>query len=88
MEKVILSNEDIQYLQSIGFKQDDKKFKGFYFIQNETQTIVLIPQHNNTYKLEFYEMCEDGEGGWYEDFDKRYSTKEQTLKQFIAFWLN
>lgn len=83
-----LSKSDIDFLELKGFKQDISKNSGYYFIEDDRKTMVLIPYEDGSYKLEFYEMCEDGDGGWYEDFDKEYSKKGQTLENFINFWID
>lgn len=33
-----------------------------------------------TFKMEFYEWCDDGDGNWYEDFNKEYSKEGQNLQ--------
>lgn len=83
---LLLSKSDIEYLQSVGFKQDNSKNSGFYYYEDDRKTTVLVPQENGTYKLEFFEICDDGDGNYYEDFDKEYSTEGQTLQQFIEEW--
>ena len=84
---LLLSKSDIDYLQSVGFKQDNSKNSGLYYYEDDKKTKVLVPQEDGTYKLEFFEMCDDGDGNYYEDFDKEYSTKGQTLQQFIEEWV-
>jgi len=83
-----LSKSDLDLLKLKGFTQDISKNSGYYFIEDDIKTIVLIPYKDGSYKLEFYEMCDDGDGGWYEDFDKEYSKEGQTLEDFINFWVD
>ena len=84
---LLLSKSDIEYLQKVGFKQDNSKNSGLYYYENDGKTKVLVPQEDGTYKLEFFEMCDDGDGNYYEDFDKEYSKEGQTLQQFIEEWI-
>lgn len=77
-----LSNSEIEYLKSVGFIQDDKKNSGYYYKCDDSKTKVLIPKENG-FKMEYYEMCDDGDGGFYEDYDKEYSKPGQTLEEFI-----
>lgn len=84
MEKnQLLSEENIEYLISIGFNQDDGKYSGYFYRENEFNNEVLIPLDEDLFKMEFYEMKDDGDGGYYEDYDKEYSDKGQSLKNFI-----
>lgn len=78
---------DIEYLQSVGFIQDNSKNSGLYYYEDDNKTKVIVPQEDGSYKLEFYEMCDDGNGNYYEDFDKEYSKKGQSLQQFIEEWI-
>ena len=84
---LLLSKSDIEYLQRVGFKQDNSKNSGLYYFEDDRKTNVLVPQEDGTYKLEFFEICNDGDGNYYEDFDKEYSNKGQTLQQFIEEWI-
>ena len=68
-----LSKSDIDFLESKGFIKDISKNSGYYFIEDDGKTMVLIPYEDGSYKLEFYEMVDDGDGNYYEDFDKEYS---------------
>ena len=83
-----LSKSDIDFLESKGFTKDISKNSGYYFIEDDRKTMVLIPYENGSYKLEFYEMCDDGDGNYYEDFDKEYSKEGQSLEDFINFWVD
>jgi len=83
-----LSKSDIDFLEMKGFTKDISKNSGYYFIEDDRKTMVLIPYKNGSYKLEFYEMCDDGDGNYYEDFDKEYSKEGQFLEDFINFWLD
>jgi hypothetical protein len=83
-----LSKSDIDFLELKGFKKDISKNSGYYFMEDDRKTIVLVPHEDGSYKLEFYEMCDDGEGGLYEDFDKEYSKEGQSLEDFINFWID
>lgn len=76
-----LSNSDIDYLTSIGFRQDNKH-SGYFYYEDDSKTKVLIPKEDG-FKMEYYEMCDDGDGNYYEDFDKEYSKPGQTLEEFI-----
>lgn len=82
-----LSESDVDFLKSKGFTQDSSKNSGYYFIEDDKKTIVFIPYEDGSYKLEYYEWCDDGDGGVYQDFDKEYSEKGQTLKDFIDCWI-
>lgn len=44
--------------------------------------------YKDSYKLEFYEMCDDGDGNYYQDFDKQYSKEGQSLEDFINYWFD
>ncbi|MCK9446744.1 hypothetical protein M0Q50_07795 [bacterium] len=83
-----LSKSDIDLLKLKGFAQDISKNSGYYFIEDDKKTMVLIPYEDGSYKLEFYEMCDDGDGNYYEDYDKEYSKDVQTLDDFINFWVD
>ena len=48
---------------------------------------MLIPYSDNSYKLEFYEWCDGGDGDFYEDYDKEYSKPGLTLIEFIKEWI-
>jgi len=84
---LLLSKSDIEYLRSVGFTQDNSKNSGLYYYEDDNKTKVIVPQKDGTYKLEFYEWYDDGDGNYYEDFDKEYSKKGQTLQQFIEEWI-
>lgn len=80
-----LSEKDIEFLKSKGFKQQDKS--GFFHIIEDNKEWVLIPYPNH-YKIEFYEYgLSDGDGGFYDDYSKEYSEENQSLESFINFWL-
>jgi hypothetical protein len=83
-----LSKSDIDFLESKGFTKDISKNSGYYFIEDDIKTTVLIPYKNSSYKLEFYEMCDNGDGNYYVDFDKEYSKEGQSLENFINFWVD
>lgn len=82
-----LSKSDIDFLTLKGFKQDISKNSGYFFVEDDGKTMVLIPYEDGSYKLEFYEMCDDGDGGYYEDFDKEFSEEGQSLEDFINYWI-
>ncbi len=82
----IFTSDQIDILLSHGFRRDDSKNSGNFFIDTETKTIVIIPK-GVYFKLEFFELCEDGDGDVYEDYDYAYSTIGQTLTQFIQDWI-
>ena len=84
---LLLSKSNIEYLQSVGFIQDNSKNSGLYYYEDDNKTKVIVPQVDGTYKMEFFEWCDDGDGNQYEDFDKEYSKKGQTLQQFIEEWI-
>jgi hypothetical protein len=81
-----LSITDVNLLVTVGFKQDDSKHSAYYYFEDDKKTTILIPQEDGTYKFEFLEMCDDGDGSSYEDFNKTYSKTGQTLQQFIEEW--
>lgn len=85
--RTILTKEQIDYLLSKDFEQNDSLNSGYYFIEDERITKVLIPQIDNTFKLEFYELCDDGDGNFYTDYDKEYSSDGQSLEEFINYWI-
>ena len=79
----MLTEDEIKYLESIGFKQD-KSISSFYFYEDEDGArSFIIPQNGGMYKLEIYEYLYDGDGNHYEDYTKLFSREDQTLKQFI-----
>ncbi len=82
----LLSESEIEYLKSVGFKQNESKHSGYYYFEDDRKTIVLIPQEDKTYKLEFYELCDDGDGNFYDDYSKQYSKEGQSLEEFIESW--
>ena len=82
-----LSKSDVDFLKLKGFTQDISKNSGYYFIEDDRKTMVLIP-YKDSYKLEFYEMCDDGDGNYYQDFDKQYSKEGQSLEDFINYWFD
>ena len=81
-----LSQAEIEFLKSKGFATKEGKASGFYFIESDGKTSVLIPQETG-FKLEFCEWVYDGDGCHYEDFDKEYSKEGQTLEDFINEWI-
>lgn len=85
---ITLTEQEVEYLKSKGFKQEDKKHSGFFYLEDveRPQTLVLIPKEDG-FKLEFIEICDDGEGGCYDDLDKEYSKPDQDLKSFIEDWI-
>lgn len=83
-----LSKSEVDFLKLKGFTQDISKNSGYYFIEDDIKTIALIPYEDGSYKLEFYEMCDDGDGNYYEDFDKEYSKEGQSLEDFINLWID
>lgn len=81
-----LSTSDIELLVGIGFKQDSTKHSGYYYFEADDKTDVLIPQEDGTYKLESYELVDDGTGNMYQDGYNECSKPGQTLKEFITIW--
>jgi hypothetical protein len=81
-----LSPAEIEFLKSKGFITEEGKCSGFHFIEEDRKTTVLIPQETG-YKLEFYELCSEDDGSFYEDFDKEYSKEGQSLEDFINDWI-
>jgi hypothetical protein len=83
---MVLTDKDIEFLKSKGFTQDDNKHSGYFFMEEDNKSWVLIP-YDNLYKLEFYEYgLYDGDGDYYEDYDKEYSKDGESLESFISFW--
>lgn len=82
-----LTLEQIDFLLSKGFEQNDKQNSGYYFLEDDSTTKVLVPQRDSSFKLEFYELCDDGDGNYYTDYDKEYSSEGQTFEEFINFWI-
>lgn len=82
-----LSKSDLDLLKLKGFTQDILKNSGYYFREYHGKTMVLIP-YKDSYKLEFYEICDDGDGNYYQDFDKEYSKEGQSLEDFINIWVD
>mgnify|MGYP006281229217 FL=1 len=82
-----LSESEIDFLKSKGFVQDDKKNSGYYFYEEGDGSITncLIPYEDGSYKLEVYEPCYDGDGGYYTDYSK-YFSEGKTLVEFINYW--
>ena len=82
------------------FSKSEKDFlemKGFTFVSEKMCQLIsedlpmktfLVALQNGSYKLEFYESCDDGDGNYYEDFDKEYSKKRQSLEDFVNFWIS
>jgi len=83
-----LSKSDINLLGLKGFIKDNSKNSGYYYIEDNGKTIVLIPYEYGKYKLEFYEMCYESDGTYYEDFYKRFNKEEQSLEDFINLWVD
>lgn len=84
-----LSKSDLYFLESKGFTRDMSKNSDYYCIEDENgKKMVLIPYEDGSYKLEFFELCDDGEGNYYEDFDKEYSKEGQSLEEFFNFWVD
>lgn len=86
-----LSKSDIYFLESNGFIQDISKNSGYYFIEDDRKTTVLIPYKDGSYKLEFFEAidhCDDDSNYCYEDFfDTAYSYGE-SLEDFLNKFLS
>ena len=81
-----LTIKEQDFLKLKGFVQNDKN-SGFYYLEDDGKTKVLIAYDDETFKIEFYEFCDDGDGNLYEDYDKVYSKDEQSLEQFIEEWV-
>jgi hypothetical protein len=48
---LLLSKSDVEYLQSVGFKQDNSKNSGLYYYEDDSKTKVIVPQEDGTYVL-------------------------------------
>lgn len=83
LRNLFLTLNQQTFLKSKGFIRDDNKHSGFYYLENEHNSIILIAYEDNSYKLEYFELCDDGNGNYYEDFSKEYSKPGETLEQFI-----
>jgi hypothetical protein len=83
-----LTDKDIEFLKSKGFTQDDKKHSGYFFIEEDNKSWVLVPKYDY-YKLEFYEYgLDDGDGNSYDDYSKEESKENESLESFISYWFN
>lgn len=78
-----LSDKDIEFLKSKGFSKDEKS--GFFTLIDENKTFALILKESR-YKLESYEMLDDGDDGFYEDYNRFYSNDGESLESFISFY--
>jgi hypothetical protein len=79
-----LTINEIDYLEDLGFKQNDKEWSGYYFLEDEessSSVMVLIPLSKTSYKLEFYEFAD--ELCQYNLQYAEYSEAYQDLEDFI-----
>lgn len=81
------TEEEIIILKASGYTLD--KDSGFYFIQDYEMRSksFIIPFYDldniRRYKMEVYELCDNGEGGYYEDFTRFISQEDEKLNSFI-----
>jgi hypothetical protein len=52
---MVLTDKDIEFLKSKGFTQDDNKHSGYFFIEEDNKSWVLVPKENY-YKLDIKKL--------------------------------
>jgi hypothetical protein len=76
------TDHQIEFLVSKGFRQDPSQHSGFFFIEEDGKTYVLIPYYG-TFKMEVYEVLHDGDSGYYENMYKIDAESGQSLQEFL-----